>query len=222
MSATQLELPLFPLNVVLFPGMVLPLHIFEPRYQQMIQECQNEKKPFGVVLAHPDSTHLDEKPYPIGTLAEIYELDQLEDGRYNLIAIGGKRFRILNQNNDKPYLSGTVETFEDEPESNSAVLPFAQEAHNLFSTYLEMLLEVSHKQDIKANVPTGPEEISHFIAYLLDTNDEQKQHFLELRSTRQRLQEELVILRKEVPFLRQMLSHSQEIETDKPDRSLLN
>ncbi|HET8913889.1 MAG TPA: LON peptidase substrate-binding domain-containing protein [Ktedonobacteraceae bacterium] len=222
MSATQLELPLFPLNVVLFPGMVLPLHIFEPRYLQMIQECQEEKKPFGVVLAQPNSTHLDEKPYPVGTVAEIYELDQLEDGHYNLIAIGGERFRILDQHNEKPYLSGIVETFEDEPEVNADVLPFAKEAYDLFSAYLEMLLEVSHKKDVKANLPTKAEEISHFIAYLLDTNDELKQHFLELRSTKQRLQEELVILRKEVPFLRQILSHSQEIQTDKPDRSILN
>ena len=71
MSPGTIELPLFPLNVVLFPGMVLPLHIFEPRYRLMIAECQKEDKLFGVVLARAESEHLREEPYPVGTTADI-------------------------------------------------------------------------------------------------------------------------------------------------------
>src|SRR5947208_6359479 len=82
MSASAIELPLFPLNVVLFPGMVLPLHIFEPRYRQMIAECVQQKTPFGVVLARPESVPLLEEPYAVGTMADIRDLSQLEDGRY--------------------------------------------------------------------------------------------------------------------------------------------
>src|SRR6266700_7639542 len=81
MSTGTIELALFPLNVVLFPGTVLPLHIFEPRYRQMINDCQQEEQPFGIVLARQDSVHLQEEPYSVGTMAEIRDLNRLEDGR---------------------------------------------------------------------------------------------------------------------------------------------
>jgi Lon protease-like protein len=64
-----IELPLLPLDVVLFPGEELPLHIFEPRYRLMINECYKQKRPFGVVLVRPDSEHLKEEPYSVGTMA---------------------------------------------------------------------------------------------------------------------------------------------------------
>src|SRR5205823_8753081 len=88
MATRASELPLFPLNVVLFPGVVLPLHIFEPRYRQMIVDCQQQEQPFGIVLARPDSVHLQEELYSIGTMAEIRDLNRLEDGRYVLMALG--------------------------------------------------------------------------------------------------------------------------------------
>src|SRR5437867_11375125 len=80
-NVMAIELPLFSLNVVLFPGEQLPLHIFEPRYRLMINECYEEEKPFGVVLVQPQSEFLQEEPYSIGTMAEIEALDRLEDGR---------------------------------------------------------------------------------------------------------------------------------------------
>src|SRR5579883_1595673 len=199
-----LELPLFPLNVVLFPGAELPLHIFEPRYRQMINECYEKAKPFGVVLVQPESTLYEEEPYTVGTMAEIEALDRLQDGRMNLIAKGTQRFRILRQHREKPYLSGIVELYRDvaEPE--------------------QTLLEVVGKEDIEFNLPAEPEELSHFIAYFLDVQDEQKQRFLELTSTVQRLQEEVHVLRKEVAFMREILTMSNRFHTDAPDRSMLN
>ena len=219
MSASAIELPLFPLNVVLFPGVVLPLHIFEPRYRQMIVECQQQKTPFGVVLAKPESIPLMEEPYSIGTIAEIRDLSQMEDGRYVLMATGMQRFRILSKHRMKPYLSGVVEPYEDVVEPQSALASQGQQAHSLFGTYLEMLLQAANEQEpnIRAHLPNEPEALSHFIAYFLDIQDEQKQHFLELTSTIQRLQEEITILRREVPFMRQMLARTQ-----KNDRSMLN
>src|SRR6266516_7013577 len=139
MSAKAIELPLFPLNVVLFPGMVLPLHIFEPRYRQMISDCQEQERPFGIVLVKPDSQPLQEEPYPVGTMAEIRDLNRLEDGRFLLMAVGLQRFRILSQHRQKPYLSGIVETFEDMAEPADALMASAKKGQSLFSTYLEML-----------------------------------------------------------------------------------
>jgi Lon protease-like protein len=214
MSAKAIELPLFPLPLVLFPGVMLPLHIFEPRYRQMIAECYQQDKPFGVVLVRPDSKYLEEEPYPVGTMAQIRDLNRLEDGRFILMAMGMQRFRILSQHREKPYLSGIVELYNDVFEPVEELDVHLRQAHHLFCTYLEMLLKAANEEekDIRSHLPDEPEELSHFIAYFLDIQDEQKQHFLELTSTLQRLQEEIIILRREVPFMRQMLSHPQDDE----------
>ncbi len=217
-----IELPIFLLNVVLFPGAELPLHIFEPRYRLMINECYSEKKPFGVVLARPESEYLQEEPYPVGTMAEIEVLDRLEDGRMNLIARGLQRFRILSQHREKPYLSALVEIYEDIAEPGQTLLTYADKARNLFNSYLDILLEVVGKQDVQFSLPDEPEELSHFIAYFLDLQDEKKQHFLELTSTVQRLEGEIEALRREVPVMRQMLSMSSRYRPSDPDRSILN
>jgi Lon protease-like protein len=207
MSTTAIELPLFPLNVVLFPGTVSPLHVFEMRYRQMIMDCQREERPFGIVLARPESQHLNEKPYSVGTMVDISNLTRLDDGRYTFMAIGIKRFRIVSEHRERPYLSGLVEPFEDVAEPENELFTLTRQAYSLFSAYLGMLLEASDGgSDVDASLPEVPEDLSHFIAYFLDIQEEQKQHFLELTSTRQRLQEEIAILRREVPFMRQILA----------------
>src|SRR5438876_3518833 len=173
MSASAIELPLFPLSVVLLPGVVPPLHIFEPRYRQMIVDCQQQEQPFGIVLARQDSVHLQEEPYSVGTMAEIRDLNRLEDGRYVLMALGLQRFRILSQHREKPYLSGIVELYNDISEPAEDLNMRVRQAHNLFSTYLEMLLKAANEQekDIGSHLPDAPEELSHFIAYFLDIQD---------------------------------------------------
>ena len=205
MSTKAIELPLFPLNIVLFPGTVRPLHVFESRYRQMITDCLYQGNPFGVVLVREDSEYLNEEPYSVGTMAEIHNLSRLEDGSYNLLAIGTRRFRILSQHRNKPYLSGLVEPFDDHPEPISQLSLHVKQVRHLFISYLNMLLDVPGDKDIEANLPETPEDLSHVVAYFLDVEDEQKQHYLELTSTRERLQSEINFLRREVPFMRHML-----------------
>lgn len=205
MSAAEIELPLFPLNVVLFPGTVLPLHIFEPRYCEMIVDCQKDHKPFGVVLVKAGSEFMREDTYEVGTLAEVHNLHELEDGGYDVMAVGIRRFRIVSQHRDKPYLSGLVEPYEDEPASEDALVGTMKQVRSLFETYLNMLLEAPEESDIYANLPLVPEDLSYFIAYFLEIEDTKKQHYLELTSTQQRLIEEVAMLRREVPFMRHML-----------------
>lgn len=217
-----LELPLFPLNVVLFPGMELPLHIFEPRYRAMINECYEQELPFGVVLARPESAPLHEEPYPVGTMAEIEALARMDDGRMNLIARGVQRFRILSQHRTKPYLSGVVEVYSDAAENGVALRQPVHQASALFRSYLEALLKVAGRAELEFTLPDDAEELSHFIAHLIDVQDEQKQRMLEMTSTRQRLEAEIGILRREVPFMRQVLSMSQRFYADEPDKSILN
>lgn len=217
-----IELPLFPLDVVLFPGEDLPLHIFEPRYRLMMNECDQQKTPFGIVLVRPDSEHLKEEPYPVGTMANIELLDRLEDGRMNLIARGLQRFRILELHRQKPYISGLVEIFEDKAEQRQTQINHANQAGELFNAYLKAFIDIIGKETIEFTLPPTPEDLSHFIAYFLDVSNERKQQLLELTSTTQRLVEEIDILRHEVPFLRQMLSPNNSFHPESPDRSMLN
>jgi Lon protease-like protein len=205
MSATSIELPLFPLDVVLFPGMVLPLYIFELRYRQMIQDCLDEEKPFGVVLVKADGTFMDEATYPIGTLAEIHNLQRLEDGCYNLMGVGTRRFRIISRHLEKPYISGLLEPFDEESVVEDPLTSLAQQAKALFSTYLDMLLRAASQEEVHANLPEAPEELSYFVAYFLEIENQKKQQMLEMTSTRHRLEEEISVLRREVPFLRRLL-----------------
>jgi len=174
------------------------------------------------VLVRPHSEHLKEEPYPVGTMAQIEVLDRLEDGRMNLIARGLQRFRILELHRQKPYLSGLVEVFEDQTEQVQAQTTCANQASELFNAYLQVLIEVIGKETIEFTLPTVPEELSHFIAYFLDVTNERKQQLLELTSTTQRLEEEIEILRREVPFMRQMLSLNNSYHPESPDRSMLN
>lgn len=220
MSANVIELPLFPLNVVLFPGMIIPLHIFEPRYRQMITECQQQQSPFGLVLARPTSVHLEEEPYPVGTMAEIQQLERLEDGRFTLIAFGLQRFRILRQHREKPYLSGWVELYADRSETSQESDVYARQARELFRRYLEMLLEMADEKQVLVDIPTEPEELSYFAAHFLDIQDEQKQQLLELTSTAQRLQQEVAVLRREVLFMQQIFAKRTRNENE--DHSKLN
>ena len=206
MSTAAIELPLFPLDVVLFPGTALPLHVFEPRYCSMVVDCLREDKPFGIVLVKPESIHLQEEPYLVGTIASIRDLDELEDGQYNLMAMGTTRFRIASQHRTKPYLSAIVEPFEDTIEPEDELVTLATQARTLFGRYLDLLVEAVSEQEIEESLPDDGQALSLFIANFLDIENEQKQRYLELTSSLQRLQEEIAILRREVPFMRQILS----------------
>ena len=103
-------LPLFPLNVVLLPGTPLPLHIFEPRYKEMIGECRANDAPFGVIRA------TDEGIADIGCTAEIVTVTkEYSDGRLDLIAEGRKRFEVLEVNAERSFLRAEVLLVPDEP-----------------------------------------------------------------------------------------------------------
>ena len=120
------ELPLFPLHTVLFPGMVLPLHIFEPRYRQMIGECIKSGEPFGVVLIQEGvEAGGSAIPYEVGTSAYITQVEELADGRMNIFSIGYQRFRVHELRDSKPYLVGLVEDYpfagETQPTVQEAV-----------------------------------------------------------------------------------------------------
>lgn len=108
------EIPLFPLNLVLFPGMRLPLHIFEERYKTMIGDCIEREAPFGVVLIREGpEVGGPAEPFQVGTTARITQVQRLEEGRMNLLALGEKRFEVVEIIQEVPHMVGRV-VFKEE------------------------------------------------------------------------------------------------------------
>ena len=109
----EYELPLFPLRTVLFPGQTLPLHIFEPRYRQMVADCMASDRTFGVALIREGAeVGGPAVPYEVGTTAVIQGVDRLDDGRLNIVTIGHERFRLQEVDSSaKPYLVGRVAAY---------------------------------------------------------------------------------------------------------------
>ena len=221
MADEPLWVPLFPLSVVLFPGMALPLHIFESRYRQMVDECLQDNAPFGVVLARPESLFGLEVPYTVGTLARIQDYERLADGRYNLLTRGMHRFRILQESRDRSYLRGLVVPLRDNDDSPDVVAALAREARQAFETYLRIVLALVGSDSHEIRVPREPEELSHTIGMCLTSDDAEKQKLLEITSASERLQAEIALLRAESHALSSQTDHLLLPQTD-TNRTLLN
>ncbi len=139
------DLPLFPLNTVLFPGMPLPLHIFEERYKRMIRLCLENTQPFGVVLIRSGSEALGPlaEPFEIGCTARILEIQPLVEGRMNIITLGENRFRILSTHPQDEYLVGQVELFPLEETDPQGMASLAQRLLPWVKQYMQILSEAS-------------------------------------------------------------------------------
>jgi Lon protease-like protein len=201
--------------------MVLPLHIFEPRYRLMVKRCLEQEAPFGVVLVRPGCLQGEEHPYRIGTIARIMTAEQLGDGRFNLLTEGERRFRILEERHDQPYLVGLVEELVDNRAEPKAVEMLQCKAKSLFRRYIRVMLAVAGKDQLRLDLPDGAEDLSYLIGYCLDLTDAEKQQLLELTSTTERLELEIAMLKREEQLLRRMLSSSQpRLFSDDPHASL--
>ncbi len=194
------ELPIFPLNVVLFPGMALPLHIFEPRYRLMMSRCLESDRTFGVaLLVEGEEGQPDTLPAPVGCAAEIVEATRLPDGRLNLQAEGRRRFRVLSLREEDDYLTGTVEWLDDEPltpDEQAAVQRRAAAVCRSLRHYLTLIAPNSHSAVEELEMPQDAVELSHWVAMLLSAPNHQKQELLESTSTQARLQAELHLLQR--------------------------
>ena len=124
-KSPTLLLPLFPLpDTVLFPGMPLPLHIFEHRYRTMVEDALRDHGSIGMTLLRPGwEEDYERSPpiYPVGCSGAIASHDRLEDGRYNIVLRGQTRFRVLGEREGAPYRVAEVETLVDEPGSATAL-----------------------------------------------------------------------------------------------------
>ena len=190
-----MELPLFPLNVVLFPGATLPLRIFEERYKEMIRRCLEERSPFGVVLIHKgNEVGEPAEPFEVGTTAHIARVEHLPEGRMNLICLGGQRFRLRETIRREPYLVGEVEILASVSEDDAETLDLADTAAVLFGEYHRLCLALSNQWSRTLNMPQHPGDLADFIGNRLGVSLRSKQQLLEECSSRRRLQMEIDIL----------------------------
>ncbi len=201
-------LPLFPLNVVLFPHMPLPLHIFEPRYRQMIAECLEEGHSFGVVAIREGAETGPATPHDVGTLAKIIRIERLEDGRMNLLVSGASRFEIVKTDSVRPYLRGQIRIIPEAGDDLEATARLTEETALAFRRYSNLVRALVGQEPQEPEPPMEPELLSYLIAAALNLQVPEKQALLAQRRTDERLALELRILRKEIALLNEMVSHA--------------
>ena len=201
-----MDLPLFPLNVVLFPGMVLPLHIFEPRYLEMINRCLEEEIPFGVVLIQEGhEVGGPARPYMVGTAARIMRVERLVDERMNITVVGTQRFRILELNRSHSYLSAAVAQFPAINGSTRIAMEMAQKVRPKIIEYVELLSKASQTKLKLDRLPEDPTTLAFLVAIALQVNNRDKQQLLEIPGIPEMLDRERYLLSLELLLLRHMV-----------------
>lgn len=158
-----IDLPLFPLNVVLFPSMVLPLRIFEERYLKMIGKCLDEKSPFGVVLIKEgNEVGGPAVPVRVGTTAKILETARTDGGQLNILTRGDKRFEIESVVQTLPYLVGRVRLLDDVSTDDCA--ESAEDAQGAFEIFLRDLGRLTDGVENDVLPASNPASLSYSIA----------------------------------------------------------
>lgn len=188
--------------------MPLPLHIFEPRYRQMIAECLAEGHSFGVVAIREGGETGPATPHDVGTLAKIIRVERLDDGRMNLLVSGASRFEIVKTANDRPYLRGQVRIIPEAGDDIEVTARLTEETAMAFQRYSNLVRALVGQEPQEPEPPMEPELLSYLIAAALNLQVGEKQALLAERRTDERLALELRILRKEIGLLKEMVAHA--------------
>lgn len=198
------RLPLFPLSAVMVPGLVMPLHIFEPRYRVLVQALielpEEAPKLFGVIALRSGSELGDREPdlYQVGCTAQLREVTPYEDGRFDIVTVGQLRFRLngLDKEAGTPYHTGLVDLIDDEegePEGDLSAL--AERVALRFAAYRQRL------GVDQSGVPTDPRVLSYLVAAASVLDLPRRQALLETATTAERLDAELALLAEEIKMI---------------------
>lgn len=205
-----MKLPLFPLNTVLFPGMLLPLHIFEPRYRDMVTHCVAERRPFGVALIRAgEEVGAPAQPHPVGTYGQIARVERLPEGRMNIELIGQERFRIVELHHDHAYLTGTVEKFPLEEPDCSEARRLAQALKPWLIKYLKLLGDAAETSFDAQELPHNPAAMAYLAAIVAQVPMREKQALLGFTTAADLLERERALYRREVSLINAMLTSQQ-------------
>jgi Lon protease-like protein len=206
-----MEIPLFPLpNLVLFPQVAVPLHIFEERYKLMINRCIDQADVFGLVLLREDAAPAEEGEEPsepaetaqgerengeseetihrVGVTARVVQVERLDDGRMNVLCAGESRFRIMEFTGRAPYWTAVVEFFEDDQDPEDQLRAAYERAGSLYRQAMELMSELKETEIPASELPDSPLALSYMVSYVLDLPAVRKQELLETTSTFFRLE----------------------------------
>jgi uncharacterized protein len=200
-------LPLFPLGTVLYPGMVLPLHIFEDRYRRLVRDLLDKPEPrrFGVIAIRKgretgvEGVH---SLYQIGCTAALRRVEKHEDGRFDLVTVGTQRFRLLALDQTLPYLQGEVEMLADRPVDQAAAASLVRAVQVAFRGYLDALTEWGGATVRVEDLPDEPVLLSFIVAAAMVIDLPERQGLLDEPDALGRLGAERALLSREAAMLR--------------------
>jgi Lon protease-like protein len=204
-------LPLFPLgHTVLFPGVVLPLHVFEERYRELVQGLvelpEGTPRRFGVVAIRQGwevGAEAAEALHGVGCAAELRRVSRYPDGRYDIVTVGADRFRLLDVDRDsQPYLLGLVEWLPPDPPSDAGGL--AASVGALFAEYVTAAAGLQARPVDPPELPDDPGELSYLVAAGAVLTLEDRQALLEFDTAQARLKAELRLLKRETTMVRRL------------------
>ncbi|MGH3027366.1 MAG: LON peptidase substrate-binding domain-containing protein [Gaiellaceae bacterium] len=168
------EIGLFPLNLVLVPGEQAPLHVFEPRYRELISECLDFGNDFGLLLED------DEGMREVGTRCKVVEvIDRFPDGRLNVVVEATERFQLLEVTDGRTFRTAEIETLPDESDT-----PLEDEVEEVLAAYARVVAAAEAELD---DLDLDADSVAYQIAARIDFGTEVKQGLLELRSERERV-----------------------------------
>ena len=207
MADERQEIPLFPLgDVVLFPGMALPLHVFEERYKQMVGRCLETDEGFGVLLIREGrEVGAPSLPYDVGTVARIASVERLPDSRMNLVTVGTRRFRCVEHVQVEPYRIARIEWLEDSP-ATDGLAALVGEVRAAVEDYLKAVYALAERPRRAIEFPDDATMLSFQVGAVLQIAAQERQRLLETEATDQRLRQELTYLRRETRLLQMLLS----------------
>jgi len=205
----SLRLPLFPLGSVLYPGLVLPLHIFEERYRQLVADllAGPEPRQFGVVaIRQGRETGVDgvSSLYETGCTAVVRQIERYEDGKFDLVTVGTDRFRLVKLADPAPYFCGEVEMLPDAAGDPAAAAAMVPVVHQAFRSYIDMLSERGRAQITVSDLPDEPLLLSYLVAATVVVDLPDKQRLLEEPDAVRRLAAERSLLAMEMRMMRSL------------------
>jgi Lon protease-like protein len=202
------HLPLFPLGTVLFPGLLLPLHVFEERYRVLVRELLEqpaERRRFGVVairrgreVGADGVTAL----HDVGCVAHVRRVEPHDDGRFHLVTTGAERFRLTGLVAGAPYLTGAVELLPDDPGPADETALLDRAVRAAFGRYVTALARAQAAELEQPDLPADPLVLSYLVAATVLVELEDRQALLAQPDGRARLRAELALLRRETTLLR--------------------
>jgi uncharacterized protein len=205
------RLPLFPLGTVLYPGLLLPLHIFEERYRQLVRDLLAEPEPrqFGVVAIRKGrETGVDgiSALYEVGCVATVRRVVEHVDGRFDLVTAGTQRFRLAGLDHSRPYLQGEVELLPDEDGDEAAAALAVRTVQRAFRDYRGALAERGAAEVGLPALPDEPLLLSYLVAASMVVDLPDRQVLLAEPDALSRLEAERAMLAKETAMLRTFTS----------------